>query len=80
MFNPSKSAIASSGGSASALAASLAAGALGSQTELALRQRFLANSQVMLHDFDRFLKGRAVRKKESLFPGYSGVKDVGDSI
>ena len=32
VFNPSKSAIASSGGSASALAANLAAGAMGSQT------------------------------------------------
>ena len=31
-FNPSKSALASSGGSATAVAASLAAGALGSQT------------------------------------------------
>ena len=59
-FNPSKSAIASSGGSATALAASLAAGALGSQTGDSLYGPASAASLVTLRGTDGLESGTGV--------------------
>jgi amidase len=60
VFNPSKSAIASSGGSASAIAASLAAGALGSQTGDSLYGPASAASLVTLRGTDGLESGTGV--------------------
>jgi amidase len=60
VFNPSKSAIASSGGSASALAANLAAGALGSQTGDSLYGPASAASLVTLRGTDGLESGTGV--------------------
>ena len=60
VFNPSKSAIASSGGSASALAASLAAAALGSQTGDSLYGPSSAASLVTLRGTDGLESGTGV--------------------
>ncbi len=60
VFNPSKSAIASSGGSASALAASLAAGAMGSQTGDSLYGPASAASLVTLRGTDGLESGTGV--------------------
>jgi amidase len=60
VFNPSKSAIASSGGSASALAASLAAGALGSQTGDSLYGPASGASLVTLRGTDGLESGTGV--------------------
>jgi amidase len=60
VFNPSKSAIASSGGSASALAANLAAGALGSQTGDSLYGPASAASLVTLRGTDGLESGSGV--------------------
>jgi amidase len=60
VFNPSKSAIASSGGSASALAASLAAGALGSQTGDSLYGPASAASLVTLRGTDGLESGTGI--------------------
>jgi amidase len=61
VFNPSKSAIASSGGSASALAASLAAGALGSQTGDSLYGPASAASLVTLRGTDGLESGSGIQ-------------------
>ena len=60
VFNPSKSAIASSGGSASALAANLAAGAMGSQTGDSLYGPSSAASLVTLRGTDGLESGSGV--------------------
>jgi amidase len=60
VFNPSKSAIASSGGSASALAANLAAGAMGSQTGDSLYGPSSAASLVTLRGTDGLESGTGV--------------------
>jgi len=60
VFNPSKSAIASSGGSASALAASLAAGAMGSQTGDSLYGPSSGASLVTLRGTDGLESGNGV--------------------
>jgi amidase len=60
VFNPSKSAIASSGGSASAVAASLAAGALGSQTGDSLYGPASGASLVTLRGTDGLESGTGV--------------------
>ncbi|HMF99073.1 MAG TPA: amidase [Vicinamibacterales bacterium] len=60
VFNPSKSAIASSGGSGSALAANLAAGALGSQTGDSLYGPSSAASLVTLRGTDGLESGSGV--------------------
>ena len=60
VFNPSKSAIASSGGSASAVAASLAAGAMGSQTGDSLYGPASAASLVTLRGTDGLESGTGV--------------------
>jgi amidase len=60
VFNPSKSAIASSGGSASALAANLAAGALGSQTGDSLYGPASGASLVTLRGTDGLESGAGV--------------------
>jgi amidase len=60
VFNPSKSAIASSGGSASALAASLAAGAMGSQTGDSLYGPASGASLVTLRGTDGLESGTGV--------------------
>jgi amidase len=60
VFNPSKSAIASSGGSASALAANLAAGALGSQTGDSLYGPSSGASLVTLRGTDGLESGTGV--------------------
>ena len=60
VFNPSKSAIASSGGSASALAASLAAAAMGSQTGDSLYGPSSAASLVTLRGTDGLESGSGV--------------------
>jgi amidase len=60
VFNPSKSAIASSGGSASALAANLAAGALGSQTGDSLYGPASGASLVTLRGTDGLESGSGV--------------------
>ena len=60
VFNPSKSAIASSGGSASALAANLAAGALGSQTGDSLYGPSSGASLVTLRGTDGLESGSGV--------------------
>ena len=60
VFNPSKSAIASSGGSASAIAASLAAGALGSQTGDSLYGPASGASLVTLRGTDGLESGTGV--------------------
>jgi amidase len=60
VFNPSKSPIASSGGSASAIAASLAAGALGSQTGDSLYGPSSAASLVTLRGTDGLESGSGV--------------------
>ena len=60
MFNPSKSAIASSGGSASAVAASLAAGAMGSQTGDSLYGPASGASLVTLRGTDGLESGTGV--------------------
>jgi amidase len=60
VFNPSKSAIASSGGSASALAASLAAGALGSQTGDSLYGPASGASLVTLRGTDGLESGSGI--------------------
>jgi amidase len=60
VFNPSKTAIASSGGSASALAASLAAAALGSQTGDSLYGPSSAASLVTLRGTDGLESGTGV--------------------
>ena len=60
VFNPSKSAIASSGGSASAVAASLAAGAMGSQTGDSLYGPASAPSLVTLRGTDGLESGTGV--------------------
>jgi amidase len=60
VFNPSKSAIASSGGSASALAASLAAGAMGSQTGDSLYGPASAASLVTLRGTDGLESGTGI--------------------
>ena len=60
VFNPSKSAIASSGGSGSALAANLAAGALGSQTGDSLYGPSSAASLVTLRGTDGLESGTGV--------------------
>ena len=60
VFNPSKSAIASSGGSGSALAANLAAGALGSQTGDSLYGPSSAASLVTLRGTDGLESGAGV--------------------
>ena len=61
VFNPSKSPIASSGGSASALAASLAAGAMGSQTGDSLYGPASGASLVTLRGTDGLESGTGVR-------------------
>ncbi|MDB6001743.1 MAG: Amidase, partial [Rhizobacter sp.] len=60
VFNPSKSALASSGGSASALAASLAAGALGSQTGDSLYAPASGASLVTLRGTDGLQSGTGI--------------------
>jgi amidase len=60
VFNPSKSAIASSGGSGSALAANLAAGAMGSQTGDSLYGPSSAASLVTLRGTDGLESGTGV--------------------
>jgi amidase len=60
VFNPSKSAIASSGGSASAVAASLAAGAMGSQTGDSLYGPASGASLVTLRGTDGLESGTGV--------------------
>lgn len=60
VFNPSKTAIASSGGSASALAANLAAGAMGSQTGDSLYGPSSAASLVTLRGTDGLESGTGV--------------------
>ena len=60
VFNPSKSALASSGGSASALAASLAAGALGSQTGDSLYAPASGASLVTLRGTDGLESGTGI--------------------
>jgi amidase len=60
VFNPSKSPIASSGGSASALAANLAAGAMGSQTGDSLYGPSSAQSLVTLRGTDGLESGTGV--------------------
>ncbi|MBW8868387.1 MAG: amidase, partial [Acidobacteria bacterium] len=60
VFNPSKSAIASSGGSASALAANLAAGAMGSQTGDSLYGPASGASLVTLRGTDGLESGSGV--------------------
>ena len=60
VFNPSKSAIASSGGSASAIAASLAAAALGSQTGDSLYGPASAASLVTLRGTDGLESGTGI--------------------
>jgi amidase len=60
VFNPSKSAIASSGGSGSALAANLAAGAMGSQTGDSLYGPSSAASLVTLRGTDGLESGAGV--------------------
>jgi amidase len=60
VFNPSKSAIASSGGSGSALAANLAAGAMGSQTGDSLYGPASAASLVTLRGTDGLESGTGV--------------------
>jgi amidase len=60
VFSPSRSAIASSGGSASAVAASLAAGALGSQTGDSLYGPASAESLVTLRGTDGLESGSGV--------------------
>ncbi len=60
VFNPSKSALASSGGSASALAASLAAAALGSQTGDSLYAPASAASLVTLRGTDGLQSGSGI--------------------
>jgi amidase len=60
VFNPSKSAIASSGGSGSALAANLAAGAMGSQTGDSLYGPSSAASLVTLRGTDGLESGSGV--------------------
>jgi amidase len=60
VFNPSKSAIASSGGSASALAASLAAGAMGSQTGDSLYGPASGASLVTLRGTDGLESGTGI--------------------
>ncbi|MCC7415611.1 MAG: amidase [Acidobacteria bacterium] len=60
-FNPSKSALGSSGGSATALAASLAAGALGSQTGDSLYAPASAQSLVTLRGTDGLESGTGIQ-------------------
>lgn len=60
VFNPSKSALASSGGSASALAANLAAGALGSQTGDSLYAPASGASLVTLRGTDGLESGTGI--------------------
>jgi amidase len=60
VFSPSRSAIASSGGSASAVAASLAAGALGSQTGDSLYGPASASSLVTLRGTDGLESGSGI--------------------
>jgi amidase len=61
VFNPSKSALGSSGGSASAVAGSLAAGALGSQTGDSLYAPASAQSLVTLRGTDGLQSGSGIQ-------------------